>query len=191
MRSIDGNLERQNVSREQMSNMVSQLPVAMDSFRKLSNSQEEITSILTLVNSHMENSNEKDRHLMENLDRFGQVVGEVNQTNSTSLAALEKFQDRLELSDNSFQNLFESSQKSNDALGGVLSRLEKKLFLSNAILAIVTVLLLLGGISFVLSSQKNGSSPPEFAGPEPSEPVVPNVKAPPEEPPSYLSLIHI
>ena len=50
-------------------------------------------------------------------------------------------------------------------------------------MAIVTVLLLLGGISFVLSSQKNGSSPPEFAGPEPSEPVVPKVKAPPEEPP--------
>ena len=70
MRSIDGNLDRQNESREKVTAMVSQLPVALDSFRKLSNSQEEITSILSLINSHMENSHEKDRHLMDNLDSF-------------------------------------------------------------------------------------------------------------------------
>ena len=153
MRSIDGNLDRQNESREKVTAMVSQLPVALDSFRKLSNSQEEITSILSLINSHMENSHEKDRHLMDNLDSFRKVVGEVNKTNTNSLAALEKFQDRLEVSDTGFQTLFENSQKSSEALGGVLGRLEKRLFFSNIILAVVLVGMLLGGVWYIVKTQ--------------------------------------
>ena len=169
MRSIDGNLDRQNESREKVTAMVSQLPVALDSFRKLSNSQEEITSILSLINSHMENSHEKDRHLMDNLDSFRKVVGEVNKTNTNSLAALEKFQDRLEVSDTGFQTLFENSQKSSEALGGVLGRLEKRLFFSNIVLAVVLVGMLLGGVWYIVKTQV----PVPPAAPVTAEPAAP------------------
>lgn len=175
IRSISGHLEREDRESSNVTALIETLPPALNSFEKLASSQEQVTSILGKISSHMEDSNSKDKQLLENMQGFNSTIKEVSTTNENALGALSRVQDRIGESDDRMKHLFEQASQTNEVVGNLMMRLEKRLFISNLILAILLAGLIILGIFWGLRS----SSAPEVA---PSSAPIPAVSAPVAEP---------
>lgn len=146
IRSISGHLEREEQESTNVTALIATLPPALNSFEKLATSQEQVTSILTQISSHMEDSNTKDKELLANMQGFNSTIKEVSSTNENALGALSRVQDRIGESDDRMKRLFEQASQTNEVVGSLMMRLEKRLFISNLILAIMLAGLIILGI---------------------------------------------
>ncbi|MDQ8189479.1 hypothetical protein [Roseibacillus persicicus] len=148
IRSISSHLEWQKQENSQVSALVESLPPALNSFEKLATSQQQVTAILGRINSHMEDSNLKDQKLLENMQGFNSTIKEVSATNHNALGTLNQVQDRIGQSDERMTALFQQASQTNEVVGDMMMRLEKRLFLSNITLIVLLVLLMGLGIFF-------------------------------------------
>lgn len=177
IRSISGHLEREDREASNVTALIQTLPPALNSFEKLAHSQEQVTSILGKISSHMEDSNSKDQQLLENMQGFNSTIKEVSTTNENALGALTRVQDRIGESDERMKHLFEQASQTNEVVGSLMMRLERRLFISNLILAILIAGLIILGVSWSLRSSSGVAVAP------PAPPLLPTTGAPGMESP--------
>lgn len=176
IRSISGHLEREEQESLNVAALIETLPPALNSFEKLATSQEQVTSILTRISSHMEDSNTKDKELLANMQGFNSTIKEVSSTNENALGALSRMQDRIGESDDRMKHLFEQASQTNEVVGSLMMRLEKRLFISNLILAIMLAGLIILGIVWTTRNRPAPVAPAPVA--PATAPAAPEAEAP-------------
>ncbi|MGJ8634301.1 MAG: hypothetical protein ACSHX7_10305 [Luteolibacter sp.] len=151
VRNINHHLDRQKTEASQVSGLVQSLPPVLASFEKLAESQEQGTAILGRIDTHMAAATKKDEKLMENMNGFNTTIKEVSETNRGAIGALERVQTKIETSEDRMSSLFDQANKNSESVGGMMMRLEKRLFLSN--LALILLLVILIGLGIFWSTR--------------------------------------
>ena len=120
MRSIRDHLESEHRDRQELSESLSPLPVAVESLQSMSESQVHTGRMLGELKNSMERSAEKDGYLLKSLNRIGETMtsvdktfsemdrtlGDFDKSNQRSLQTMEQLGERVEESDRFMNETF-------------------------------------------------------------------------------------
>lgn len=125
-RAVRTHLERQAEVQEKMLNVLERLPSSLDTIRQLGEGARQQTAVLETINDNLKKAAEEDRHLAEGLDRFGRILGQMEETSRGTARTVSR--------------LMEQARESEELLRDLVVRSERRVTYLVTLLSVITVL---------------------------------------------------
>ncbi|MBN1270321.1 MAG: hypothetical protein JXB04_12090 [Kiritimatiellae bacterium] len=151
IRSIRGHLESQTQAQGRLLETLDHLPDAVESLKSVGRSSEQQSEVLQLLRRQLESSVGHDEKLIDSMNRFNQTLELMDQTSRNSAQTMTR--------------LAERTRESEDLLGGILERSEKRLMVVIGLLAVLTLVVAGSGLYLGIAAYRARSAPGETPAP--------------------------